>query len=118
MIWLRRISTIASVILLSAEVCHAQTNTAPALTLNDVVRLLGDRNPKIRAEREAIASARAGREEGGRDGAALPGTSRPRLDLGLSADGLPCNRGRHFAGAPKYFCGSASKIDGRSTLTS
>jgi cobalt-zinc-cadmium efflux system outer membrane protein len=48
---------------------RAQTNvvgtSSPALTLTDVVQLLGERNPKIRAEQEAIASARADRRTAG-----------------------------------------------------
>jgi len=46
---------------------EAETNAVPsqALTLPDVVQLLGDRNPKIRAEREAIASAHADRRTAG-----------------------------------------------------
>jgi cobalt-zinc-cadmium efflux system outer membrane protein len=43
----------------------AETNSATPLTLNDVVKLLGDRNPKIRAEREAVAAARADRRTAG-----------------------------------------------------
>ncbi len=38
---------------------------ADSLTFNDVARLLGDKNPRIAAEREAIASARADRISAG-----------------------------------------------------
>lgn len=52
----------------------AETNAGLVLTLNDVVRLLGDRNPRIRAESEMIAAARADR----RTAAAFP---NPKLGL-------------------------------------
>jgi cobalt-zinc-cadmium efflux system outer membrane protein len=48
---------------------RAQTNvvstSSQPLNLTDVIQLLGERNPRIRAEREAIASARADRRIAG-----------------------------------------------------
>jgi cobalt-zinc-cadmium efflux system outer membrane protein len=67
---------LAMLFAMSAVSIEAQTNavSTQTLTLPDVVQLLGDRNPKIRAEREAIASARADR----RTAAAYP---NPKLAL-------------------------------------
>src|SRR5258707_14847600 len=62
----------ATLLPIVSQLARAETNTV--LTLDDVVRLLGDRNPKILAEREAIASARADR----RTAAAYP---NPKLGL-------------------------------------
>jgi cobalt-zinc-cadmium efflux system outer membrane protein len=62
------VAVLAAVFLSSASAADTP------LTLNDVVRLLGDRNPRIRAEREAIAAARADR----RTAAAYP---NPKLGL-------------------------------------
>ena len=44
----------------AARSSGAETNWS-SITLTDVVRLLGDQNPKVRAERQSIASARADR---------------------------------------------------------
>ena len=70
------VATCAISLCLVSQSALAQTNAAPpqTLTLSNVVQLLGDRNPRIRAEKEAIASARADRRTAG----AFP---NPRLGL-------------------------------------
>jgi cobalt-zinc-cadmium efflux system outer membrane protein len=70
------VATCAIGLCLVSKSALAQTSSAPTqtLTLSNVVQLLGDRNPRIRAEKEAIASARADRRTAG----AFP---NPRLGL-------------------------------------
>jgi cobalt-zinc-cadmium efflux system outer membrane protein len=74
--------------LTGAVASFAADSTPNVLTINDVIRLLGDRNPKIRAEREAIAAARADR----RTAAAYP---NPKLS---ASDQEPAGQQTLFTG--------------------
>jgi cobalt-zinc-cadmium efflux system outer membrane protein len=69
MIGFRKVCSVAGAILfsLAAQTAIGQTNSVPTqtLSLSDVIQLLGDRNPRIRAEKEAIAGARADRRSAG-----------------------------------------------------
>ncbi|MGZ5545380.1 MAG: TolC family protein, partial [Limisphaerales bacterium] len=57
----------AIVLWVTATSARSETNSIPTQTLSfsDVIQLLGERNPRIRAEKEAIASARADRRSAG-----------------------------------------------------
>ena len=62
----KTIATLAAMLACGPLLAESVTNSAgPRLTLNDVVRLVGDRNPRLQAERETVAAARAERRIAG-----------------------------------------------------
>src|SRR5258706_82152 len=60
------IAALAAMLACGPLLAESATNSAgPRLTLTDVVRLVGDRNPRLLAERETVATARADRRIAG-----------------------------------------------------
>ncbi|HXJ02922.1 MAG TPA: TolC family protein [Micropepsaceae bacterium] len=60
------ITALAALLACGPLLAESETNSAgPRLTLADVARLVGDRNPRLLAERETVAAARADRRIAG-----------------------------------------------------